>query len=186
MMAYLVQNITATTIILSDLRAEIPPKASKFDLEMVAKRRDIESSYDLIRALDTGRLKLLGNGVKMVPSVLNKPELNEDRIEAIVRRALQANRAQSSKHDNIQEEIAKAMTPVVDRILDAIAQKSFAGGLSEKASEPAIDPAKLAEIQQKAINKELENLESNQKESGKKVVIKNNLNKIANELADAD
>ena len=193
-MSYVIHNLTNKTIILSDLRAEIGPH-KMLDLEKVAERTAVDRSYDLRLALSTKRLRLCSQGVV---SKTSKPEvfvvekiiekhhhhesgqqgLDEARLAALMKKIMLENQvAPQPVPVDSSEQILKAMSALQAKI------DAMGGDDSSDTDMPSIDPEKLAELQAKAINKMLENIETGIKKPGKKVILKNtHLGDLANEL----
>jgi len=200
-MAFVVHNLTKRTIVLSDLRAEIGPQ-KMLDLEKVAERNAIDRSYDLRTALGTKRLRLCSQGVI---STSPKPEvhvieklvekhhhhhteehhheketLDEARILAMMRAIIKENQQSTvvTAGDNKQ-------------VLDAVAalqqQIQLLGGSERKSSDvnlmPSIDPAKLAELTSRVVNKMSEGIETGNTKPGRRVILKNTrLSDLADEF----
>lgn len=190
-MSYIVHNLTNRTIVLADLRAEIGPK-KMLDLEKVAARSDIDRSYDLRFALDSHRLRCCSTGIvsrnskpeiQVVEKVIEKHEvehhhhessgIDEMRLMAMMKRVMAENKPAAG--DNQQ-------------VLDAVAalqkQLETMGGESGSESEgPSIAPELLADLQAKAVAKMSEDIETGNKKSGRKVILKNTrLGDLADEL----
>ena len=189
-MAYIIHNLTKRTIVLSDLRAEIGPH-KMLDLEKVADRGRIERSYDLRTALNTSRLRLCSQGVvsktskpevQIVEKVIEKHHhheqqtLDEARLIVLIQQALKGQNKPQPQIDSSQQ--------ILDAMADLQRKIEVIGGDSVKNLDlPSVDPAKLAELQAKAIDKMSENIETGNTKTGKKVILKNTrLDDLASEL----
>jgi len=170
------------------------------DLEKVADRAAIDRSYDLRVALDTKRIRLCSQGVV---SKNSKPEVQI--VEKVVEKHHHHEVQQHHHHEEkagldearliemmkqvMQENKPVAQAPAADnqQVLDAVAalqqQIKSMGGDDPSDTMPSIDPAKLAELQGKAIDKMSENIETGNTKSGRKVILKNTrLGDLADEL----
>ena len=187
-MSYVVRNLTSRTIILSDIRAEIGPH-KMLDLEKVAEREKVDRSYDLRLALDTKRLRVCSDGVvstikpKVVERVIEQhhyheqpqPAIDEARLAAMMRVIIKENQPVPQQGSN--EEVLNAMA-AIQKQLEGI----DAGDIS-RSDMPNIDPAIFAEMQGKAVAKLSENIETGNKKTGRKVILKNTrLGDLADEL----
>lgn len=178
-MPFIVHNITKSTIVLSDLRAEIGP-GKTLDLEKIAARPAIDHSHDLRTAIDSKRLRLCS------PVTIDKPKaekpievqpaihiLDEAKLTEVMRNLLKEIQPNQVQHSNKD-------------VLDAVAalHKQLAtNNPTEITSDYNIDPEQLAELQSAAIAKISEGIETSSKKSNKKVVLKNTgLGNLANEL----
>lgn len=195
--SYIIHNITSRTIILSDLRAEIGPH-KMLDLERVAERAAIDRSHDLRLALDTKRVRLCSDGVvsktvkpeiQIVEKIIEKHHhhevehhhheeksgLDEARLIEMMKQVMQENQPAPAPADS-NKAVLDAMAALQQQI------KSMGG---EDASDlmPSIDPVKLAELQAKAIDKMSKDMETGNKKTGRKVILKNTrLGDLADEL----
>ncbi len=172
---YVVYNCTNKCIILSDLRAEIGPRKI-IDLERVSPRESIDRSPDLRAALKMNRLRLVKHTVvrsnsgvspsepkvieKTIERTIEKQTLDEDRLKVLISEAVAESR--TSPDLDIENKVAQAMGNSVDKLVDRLRDQLNIGILNEegkKLIETPIDPARLAEIQQKSIKKITDNIE---------------------------
>jgi len=169
------------------------------DLEKVADRAKIDRSYDLRLALNTSRLRLCSQGIV---SKTTKPEVQIIEVEKVVEKHHHHHEQQPQSQPPLDEARLLALiqqavkqtspqpqgTESNQQILDAMADlhkkiEAIRGDELKDLDLPSIDPVKLAELQAKAIDKMSENIETGNKKTGKKVILKNTrLGDLANEL----
>ena len=187
-------------MILSDIRAELGPYKT-LDLEKVVRQERVESSINLRQALDLGTLCLVKHSVvhgprrhtEVLPNAMSKAEM-----ELIMRKIMAEYQTPPAEPQPIPEakdnteEVGKIFENKMDKLMDSIRQEinsiSIADGDGNKRGGgvpmPAIDQAKLAEIQQKAVAKLGDEVSASVKK-GRKITIKNRkMDDIASELGE--
>lgn len=187
---YVVHNVTNKTIILADLRAEIKPRGI-LDLERVTSRANIESSRDLQDAIHSKRIQL---GRHSVVRTKEKPEdksytivekersLDENKIAEMVRAAIKSE-MQSTKSEDVSEVVKSAVTKGLDQLVDSLRNKiNINTNTQQNKNDPVINPEKIAEISQAAIDKISEELQSSEPVLGKKYRINTSVRDLANDL----
>ena len=193
---YLIRNLTSRTIILSDIRAEIGPYKI-LDLERVIARRDIEGSANLRDALTSKQLQFVKQTVVQLPGshsdvvektetrvierTIEKHSLDEKRLKQLIREAVK-DMGHKSPDTDIEKSVSNALTNSLGPLLESLRKM---GGLPEESIPgDVIDPKQLAELQQRAIERMSENIDSDSIKTRKKIRITNtqNLNDLANEL----
>ena len=192
--------MTRSTVVLSDIKAEIGPQ-KLLDLEKVAKISAIQSSHDLRTALKSSVLKLVRQEVvRIAPAPLpevrivevekviekhhhhhnpapapDNPGLDEAKILSIMRQVM--NEGKKSDQTDDMKLVLSAMQSLQDKM-------SNINSGSDKLDNtmPDIDPKKFAEMQAKAI--ESIKIETSNTEKLKKIVIKTEkkLGDLASEL----
>lgn len=200
-MTYIVSNLTSKTIILSDIKAEIGPHKI-MDLEQITHREAIDRSYNLREALQTNRLALVRHSVvrtevkkshqpaepvhhhHFVEKTIEKESMNEAKIEQMIKNALSE---QSKMHQQpVQPESNNDVKDLLMSIRDKLNNINVAGtpGQENASFESQMDMAKIAEHQQKSIEKLSGEIETNQQKTNKKITITNtkNLKDLAGEL----
>lgn len=185
-------NLTNTTVIIPDLRIEIGPRQS-FDLTLAASREDISNSKHLQTAIAT---KKLGLGRHTVIIRNNEPPappslpvgVDENKIKSILRDIL-SEQKQADVELTIQQAISSNMNPLldalqkkIDNIGPAVVVQSVDNASVVSGSSPVVDPAKIAEIQQKSLENMTQGMESSEQKPYQKIVIKSNLKNIADQL----
>lgn len=147
---YIVRNLTNRTVILADIRAEIGPYRI-LDLERVAQRSDIENSNDLRRSLENGpnrSLQFVKQTVVRLPDRASprvEDKLDENRLKEMIEKTIK-DQLESMPQNNLEDVIARAMT----KAMGALQGKTT---VTSEPIETEIDPEKLAEMQQRAIEK---------------------------------
>lgn len=199
---FVVHNLTSRTIILSDLRAEVGPR-KLLDLEKVANREDIDRSRDLKQALNSKKLALTRHSVvhanvnakqpeitrvieKTIEKTVSTPAFDEERLSALIKKAVEE-QMQAQKTERIEDSVSKAVSKslggLVASIRDQINSVQVSNTQSKRDMTPEIDPAKLAEISQKSVQKMSENIETGGSQKSRKInVVNKNLNNLADEL----
>ena len=194
---YIVHNTTNKTIMLADLRAEIKPKGV-LDLEKVVSRSAIDSSRDLKNALhykwlQLGKHSIIRTRAKSPPPQIVErrtiqrieKEIDEDKLAALIRRVIQEE-SQGNKAPDIGEDLKGMVQGSIDTLISSIQDKL--GSIQhqkegEEVEEVVIDPAKFAEISQRAIEKISEDIETSGPKKPKKINIRNkNIQDLAGEL----
>lgn len=200
-MPYIVRNMTSRTVVLSDLRVELGPYKT-LDLEKVISADRVEQSGNLRHALDIGALCLVKYSVIHGPRRLEAPakeSLGKVEMETLIRRVMSEYQTNpepvvipppAETKDNTEAVgriIEDSMSKLMDSIRGEINSIQISGGGEAKSSGlamPAVDQAKLAEMQQKAIAKISEGVSASMKQ-GRKIKIKNrDLDNLASELGD--
>lgn len=197
---YIVHNLTNKTVILSDLKAEIGPRKI-LDLEKVAHRDAIDRSYNLRQAIDSNQLRLVKYSVVKTHAhpnqdvsdrirIIEKDKLDDNRLIDLIRQTITEEMGRNQRPtENVEGAIKRVISSSVmdlkDAIRDQINNLSVPGGVVNKTPEEEqfIDPAKLAEMQQKSIKKMTEEIETGGKQESKKIKITNsNIRDLASEL----
>lgn len=180
---YLIRNTTSKTVILSDLRATIGPYKI-LDLEKISDRVNIERSYCLQVALKKKNLQLVKKTaipVQVISTIETiKQEFDEHKLKDMIRDVLN-----EKETENIEDSVSRALTKSVQPLIESIRDKIQSGPqpVHENKIETNIDPTKLAELQQAAIEKMSESIDDQRIKQGKKIRIKNlNPNQLADEL----
>jgi hypothetical protein len=187
---YIVRNLTNKPIVLSDIRAEVGPYRI-VDLEQISTRGNIDRSSDLKAAISMKRLQFVKQTVIRVPEKIStpspppevhKPALDENKLKEIVRSVLQEQLQTSGKP--IEETVSKAISTSMSSVMDALRDKLNAVNVGAPAPvETHIDPSKLAEIQQKAVEKISRDISSDNIKQGKKIKLSDpNISDLAKEL----
>ena len=191
-------------MILSDLRAEIGPRRI-LDLEQIAHRDIIERSRDLKQAIKTNRLRLVKHSVvktrkvakqpvpptiiekTVVEKTIEKHKLDEERLRNLIRDTV-ADEIQKGNREDIGETVRRAVGSGVKDLQDAIRNQLnnihiVSPGEHQQSDEVNIDPEKLAELQQKSIERISDGIETSGPSKTRKVRITNsNVRDLANEL----
>lgn len=194
---YIVHNLTTKTVILGDLKVEIGPRKI-LDLEKVAHRDIIDRSYNLRHALDNGQLRLVKYSVVKTHAqqtevsekirIVETDKLDDNRLRDLIRQTITEEIGKTHTNDvegTIKRVISSSVMDLRDSIRDQINTLTVPGRIIDKTSEEEqfIDPAKLAEMQQKSIKKMTEEIETGGKQEGKKINIKNsNIRDLASDL----
>ncbi|MCK5850574.1 MAG: hypothetical protein KAH23_06625 [Kiritimatiellae bacterium] len=194
---YLVRNLTSRTIILSDIRAEVGPYKI-LDLERIISRKDIEASSNLRDALTSKQIQFVKQTVvrlpgteepervivsepKVIERTIEKRGLDERALKRLIREAIYDMNRQSTNDVDVEKAVTDAISNSMGSLLDSIKKMS---GQENVSSEPDIDPKQLAEIQQRAIERMSEDIDTETIKTRKKIRIKNeqDINDLANEL----
>lgn len=187
---FIVHNLTSHTVILSDLKLEIPPK-KLVDLEKITDRSNIEKSRDLKQAFSTKRLALTRHSIiqeepEKSKKHVEKSNLDESKLVQIIKKAV-SEELKSQQPDNRDETISKVIKNSLGDLVNSIRDKINSVQVvnqKDTSQQSLIDPGKLAEISQKSIEKMSENIETNNNQKAKKITIinKTNPNDLAGEL----
>lgn len=186
---------------MADLKAEIGPR--KFiDLTKIADQSAIEKSRDLKLALNSKKLALTRHSLVQVKTALKEtlptsteitkvvektviekiveknPSIDEDKLTDLIQKAITSTLNQQNK--TIESGFSGIMSSIRNQIINAQSSPMQ----QSKHIETEIDPAKIAEISQKSIEKMTNQMESNAPKPVKKfnVVNSKNLDKQADEL----
>lgn len=183
--------MTNRTVILSDIRAEIGPYKT-IDLERVASRESIDRSYDLKQSRDRKTISvvkhsIIRNTIK-IPHITT-PGITKDDIASVVKSVIQEHtiekKTPSDEKTHITEESVKnIMHDGLDRLMSSIREQINSINISktDMPIESNLSQSDMANLQQKAISKVSEEMETSNKPN-KKIIIKNDRAKdIANEL----
>lgn len=188
---------------LSDLRAEIKPKAI-LDLEKIVTRASIDSSRDLKNALHYKWLQLGKHSIirtRAKPEVRPPPQiierriethiekdLNEDKLAALIRSVMRDELQDTTPAPapDISEDIKGMVQGSIDTLMSSIQDKL--GSIQpqkqgDEVEEVLIDPARFAEISQRSIEKISEGIETSGPKKAKKINIRNKkIHDLAGEL----
>lgn len=194
---YVIRNLTNKPIILSDIRAEIGPYKI-LDLESAVSRDNIERSSDLKHALATRRLQFVKQTIIRVPTLptdppkviektveIHKPAFDENKLKDIIRHVVKEQMEASNAAAGLEETVHKAMSSGMNTVMDTLRDKlnSINVQIPRNPVEIDIDPSKIAEIQQKAVEKISQDIDTNSIRRGKKIkLIDNNISDRASEL----
>jgi hypothetical protein len=184
--------MTNRTIVLSDLRAEFGP-FKILDLEKVTTRDSIDQSMNLRQALAIGKLCLVKfsivRGPKRTSENNQNPGVSKNEMETIIRKVLSEQKTEPvvEPKDNtsqVSKIVEDGMTKLMDSIRQEINNIRITGDSNNSRPDmPSIDEARLAEMQQKAIEKVSDNISGSVKQSQRKIMIKNQkLDELASEL----
>lgn len=192
---YVVTNLTNKTITLTDLRAEIGPH-KVLDLERVADRFSIDRSYDLQVAMQNKLLRLVKHTVirtnrpveapppvetRVIERTIEKQVNNfdEQKLAAIVRQVMNEQKPAQPQPDDMAD-----TKNDLKSLLESIrSQLNSVHPVRSDINEPGIDPSRLADLQQKSIEKMSQEIETGGQREVKKIKITNtNLKNLAGEL----
>ncbi len=190
------------TVVISDLHAEISPK-KVIDLERVADIVQIQKSYDLKVALQQKHLQLIRHNIIETPqaaaktvkiiekhteTIIERDKLEDERLVALIKAAV----AESvpKQEVNVDEVVSRAVdakvgnvNTILSDIRDKIANFRLGGGPEQQGIETSIDPARLAEMAGKSVDKIAGELESTIKQSRKiRITPTKSLDDLASEL----
>lgn len=202
---YIVRNLTNKPIVLSDIRVEIGPYKI-VDLESITSRDNIERSQALKQALKNRHLQFVKQTVIKVPSVIppskvveiHKSDLDEDKLKEMVRSVIKeqmevSDEVRASSFAAHEHQIMQAVTRTVatgmDTVMDSIRDK-LNSIVPQNIADPrqssidiSVDPSKLAEMQQKAVEKISQDIDTNKIKGGKRIkLIDHKISDLANEL----
>lgn len=173
---------------LSDLRAEIKPKAI-LDLEKVVTRTAINNSRDLKNALSRKWLQLGKHSIIRTrakppppPQIIERriekhieKGIDEDKLADLIRRVVKEE-VQDGKSPDIGEDLKGLLTSIQDKIGNIQPQKG-------DEVEEIIDPARFAEISQRSVEKISEDIKTSGPKKPKKINIRNKkIHDLAGEL----
>ncbi len=187
--------MSSKTIVISDLHAEINPK-KVIDLERVATLPDIQRSYDLKVALSSKYLELIKHSIvpieeKAVPTpvkiiekhtekIIERDKLEDARLIALIKAAVSESvpEQKAAPVVNADEAVNKAVNAKVGQvnvmlreIRDKIANFRPGYGPQENEIETLIDPALLAEMAGKSVDKIAGEIESGTIKKSRKIKI---------------
>lgn len=187
---YIVRNMTNRTVILSDLRAEIGPHRI-LDLEKVVSRSDIDRSFCLRTALERKTLQCVKRTAIPVdpipPATVQVVEksFDEDRMKDLIREVMDEKRDTPDVENSVKRAVNQSMDSLIESIRDQIYGAMSGNQGQKKLEETGVDPVRLAELQQAAINKISAEIDDERVKKGKKIRIvnsKQNVEDIAGEL----
>lgn len=161
---------------------------------MFANKYSIQSSSDLSRALSSKSLLLVKqtiistNTIEPVQPSDPNPGLSEDKLKDIIRSVVQeqleTNKINSNLENTVEKAINSSMSTIMDSLRDKLNSVGTVNPTNKKEEEDfSVSPEKLAELQQKTIEKISQEMQSNENKKTKKIKITDHrLSDIANEL----
>lgn len=190
---YIVNNLTSNIVNISDLRVQIGPRQI-LDLEKVTDRMSIDRSVDLRKALDRKILRLVKHTLiktntevkhkEVVEKIVERPaSIDEEKLANLIRQVIKETKTEEKpqpQSDNNEANLKEFLKTIRQDIQNQFNKT----GSKEKNIDVEIDPAKLAELQQKSVEKVAESIEISDKKKSKAVKItnKNSVTDLANEL----
>jgi len=198
--------MSSKTIVISDLHAEINPK-KVIDLERVATLTDIQSSYDLKVALKSKYLELIKHSIvnaskkaaptrikvieKHTEKIIERDKLEDAKLIALIKAAVSESIPKQEAPVNVEDAVNKAVNAKVGQVNSMLSEirDKIAGirpgyGPQEDEIETSIDPALLAEMAGKSVDKIAEEIESSTIKKSRKIKITptKSLDDLASEL----
>jgi len=163
---YEVRNQTHKTIRLNDLNVELKPR-QRIDLELLARRSNIDESRDLIFAKRNGNVKILRHTPSPGKGKTQHVGVKGKDIEKIVRTAIdehgQQIRQESQKEIKTVQELLMSIREKINsvgNVTNIYQQGASADGSEQPVEKEIIDPEKLAELRTKATDSIREKMES--------------------------
>ncbi len=177
-------------MILNDIRAEIGPYKI-IDLESITSRDNVDRSNDLKRSLSSKKLQFVKQTVINPPVMHTKstevireihaPHFDEDRLKDIIKAAVTEQLNVNSS--NVTESVNKAITSGMNQVIDSLRDKISLAQPPKINDEINIDPTKLADMQQKAIERMSQDIDVNKMRQGKRIkIIDSKMSDLAGEL----
>ena len=175
------------------MKAEVGPR-KVLDLELIASRESIERSLNLHQALKGKKLRLLKYSVvkthqKAIPTPVDtRPAIDENRLREMIQQTIvsemQKNQPETtSDTEAVRHIFTSGMKELQNSIREQLNNIQIAGPAGAAKEEMDIDPVKLAELQQKAVEKMTGDIQTGGSQEGKKIKIVNaNVKDLASEL----
>lgn len=183
---YVVHNPTSRIVVLSDLHADIGPHKI-LDLEYVASRDLIDRSRDLQIALKNKNLQLVKfSTVNTFQDINNERQIDDSKFKEMIKEII-SEEINKKSSDGIEDSVRSIISDGVKSLQDTI-RSHINNPIANKGNnvsdeiETEIDLSKLAELQQKSIDKIVKEVETSGNKSKKINIINSNIDNLANEL----